>query len=215
MKLLVERQIVEELFAELFQEKLLMIFHSATLSTGQRIFDTSELLCQISKLNFQSFQDFLNIRSSSIGFGVTIITTEWMKQASECKGRLDELTRFLHSAWSSWCHCWNTNAEFNSLFCCLDIVTCWLRSFGNDVRKLREFWKVETRFTSSILSMFVVLLHEHTTISSRKSMINWSLTFITIGKRGVQEDKKLSQKFWKNWTKLHWRNYRKFSLSEQ
>ena len=62
---------------------------------------------------------------------------EWIKQVSECSEQLDELTRFLHSTWSSWCHNRNTITEFYLLaFYWLTIFTCSLHFFGNDVRKM-------------------------------------------------------------------------------
>ena len=62
------------------------------------------------------------------------LSSRWIKQVSECSGWLDELTRFLHSASSSWLHGRNKITEFHLLAYCLDIFTCWLRFFGNDVR---------------------------------------------------------------------------------
>ena len=58
-----------------------------------------------------------------------------MKQASEARGWRDKLTRFLHSAWSSWRHSRNTL----SLISLLNWPTLftWLLSFcSNDVRKI-------------------------------------------------------------------------------
>ena len=76
---------------------------------------------------------------------------KWIKQVSECNGRLDELTRFLPSAWSSWRHNRNTITFFNSLF----VGSLFsLAGFGLSAMTLENFWllwKAETQFTVSIL----------------------------------------------------------------
>ena len=79
------------------------------------------------------------------------------KRASECSVRLDELTRFFHSAWSSWRHNWNTITEVYLLaFYWLAIFAYSLRSFGNDVRKNLTVLKSRDWFTISIYIGFVL-----------------------------------------------------------
>ena len=80
---------------------------------------------------------------------------EWKKQASDCSGRLDELTRFVHSAWS-WRHCRNTIPEFYLLaFYWLAIFTCSLRSLGNDV--IKNFDGFEKRRQGSLSPYYMGL----------------------------------------------------------
>ena len=71
--------------------------------------------CQIGKLNFQSVREILEIPSRFFRLR-SHYHGEWIKKASGCSGRFDQLTRFLHSTRSSWRHNRNTITEFNSIF---------------------------------------------------------------------------------------------------
>ena len=93
---------------------------------------TSKLLPQIGR-NFLS-----ELLEGSIhnffGFEVTIIKLN-QKQANECSGRLDEITHFLHSEWSSDAITESQSLRWFSRLYSLAIFTCLLRFFSNDVRK--------------------------------------------------------------------------------
>ena len=60
----------------------------------------------------------------------------WIKKkAKECSGRLDEITHFLHSEWSSDAITESQSLRWFSRLYSLAIFTCLLRFLGNDVRK--------------------------------------------------------------------------------
>ena len=57
----------------------------------------SKPFCQIGRLNFQTVKDILHI-CSHFRLRSRRYHAEWKKLMSECSGRLDKLTRFLHLA---------------------------------------------------------------------------------------------------------------------
>ena len=69
------------------------------------------------------------------GFEVTIIKLN-KKKANECSGRLDEITHFPHSAWSSDAITESQSLRWFWRIYYLATFTCLLRSFSNDVRKM-------------------------------------------------------------------------------
>ena len=86
---------------------------------------TSMPLCEIGRLNFQSFQDTLKIFPSFFGFGVTFITlneqNRWVNAANDLLG---EFTRFFH-------------LEPSTIICCRVHATVRLRS---EVAQFRKIW---------------------------------------------------------------------------
>ena len=109
------------------------------------IIHTNKPFCRIGRIKFSICPRHFGLRSD-------YNHAEWMKQANECSGRLDELTRSLHSAWLLWRHNRKTVTEFHLLaFYWLATFTCWLGSFGQWRQKK---WVLESRhtvFTISIL----------------------------------------------------------------
>ena len=132
--------------------------------------------------------------------------------ASECSGQLDELTRFLHSAWSSWCHKRNTITEFDLLaFYWLTISTCWLRSFGNDVRKFLIVSKSRDTAQPPIYIRFALKLQ------IRCNFANYS-NYVWINAGWRQQDTHAPEKkFWRQKSKriIQWFSDNKFAIKVQ
>ena len=108
------------------------------------VFLTSKPFCQIGRLNFEPVQGILMI----VHFLASkSLLSRWMERASESRG-LDELTRFLHSAWSSRRYNRNTSTEFFYSLCIGSLFS--LPGFGLSIMMSKTVLKSRTRFTSSI-----------------------------------------------------------------
>ena len=130
--------------AECFVPVCFMIFYYIGVFKGYlnqtRLLNTSKPYWHIGRLNFQSVRDTLKILQVFFWFRSHCYHAEWIKQLSECSlGLLDELTRFLHSAWTSWRNRRNIIDDFNSFFYWLAILNWLFRFFGKNVKKFLEF----------------------------------------------------------------------------
>ena len=94
---------------------------------------TSKLLSQIgSNFLFELFRDPFTISSAS----KSQLSSWIQKKGSECSWRLDEITHFPHSAWSSDAITESQSLRWFWRLYSLATFTCLLRSFSNDVRKM-------------------------------------------------------------------------------
>ena len=97
----------------------------------------------IGRLTSQFIQDILSIRLRF--YLLHCWHDEWIKEAIERRGRLDELTPFLQSAWSSRRHHQNTIIAFYLL-----AFFGWLFSFAcffPSVMTSEKFWILKSRDT--------------------------------------------------------------------
>ena len=145
-------------------------------------------------------------------------------KASKCSGRLDELTHFPHSAWSSHAITESQSLRWFSRLYSLATFTCLLRSFSIDVRKMLIALKGWDTFHQH---HFIFLITFNASILQREldapnPTPNQS-TRLTLPKQGatlrlLKNDRQMVKRNMEKLSPFHakvWENYSKKSIENQ